>query len=636
MVYSPNKYRETEGIKVRNVGVALSQATLQQLAYSLGIEKNVADMTEAEKAQLRYIQIMKSSIEWQTDMGRTLMSPANALRIIKQEFIQLARAIGNVFIPILMAIIPYIMLITKALTFLAQKLANLLGFELADIDYKGISASIGDIADNVGDVGTAAGKTAKQLNTMLAPFDELNVVQNETAKAGGGGGAGVGDVGGFDLPLPEYDALANLTDKLKDKLKIDFEAIGESFKSIWNSAPVKSFVNAVSKYGNFLWKTWTTLGGNLINNVQTTWGNIEGNVSTILSNMSILWTNFWDDVGLSIEENGPLLIESVSSLFNSIWTDAIDPTIQLITSAWADFSGTLVTLWDTYGKPLLDKISKFVNEVIKTFKSIWENIIEPFIKPFLEQLQEIWDKHIKGMLDTVGNFILKLTNFALDVWNNFILPIWQWIYEKLGPVFSWLGSLISGILGTVVAAFTDKIKAITGILGGIIDFITGVFSLNWEKAWKGVQDIFKNLVDGLVSIFKIPINLIIDGINAFIDGLNKIKIPDWVPLVGGKGFHIDKIPKLAEGGFVDEGQLFIAREKGAEMVGSIGNKAAVANNDQITTSITNALITALDSYDFGGGKGPTTIYIGDRKVYEGYGDYVNSENDRYGTNTIRI
>ena len=93
----------------------------------------------------------------------------------------------------------------------------------------------------------------------------------------------------------------------------------------------------------------------------------------------------------------------------------------------------------------------------------------------------------------------------------------------------------------------------------------------------------------------------------------------------------------AEGGYPTSGELFFANENGMpEMVGRIGNQTAVANNDQITTSITNALMSALNQYDFGGGKSPTTIYIGNKKVYEGYGDYVADENDRYGTNMIKI
>ena len=111
----------------------MSEATLQTLAYDLGIEKMVRNMTEAEKAQLRYIQIMRSSTEWQTDMGRTLITPANALRVMRQQFVQLGRAIGRVFIPIIMKLMPYVIAMTQLLTGFANKLAKALGFEIKDI-----------------------------------------------------------------------------------------------------------------------------------------------------------------------------------------------------------------------------------------------------------------------------------------------------------------------------------------------------------------------------------------------------------------------------------------------------------------------------------------------------------------------
>ena len=91
-------------------------------------------------------------------------------------------------------------------------------------------------------------------------------------------------------------------------------------------------------------------------------------------------------------------------------------------------------------------------------------------------------------------------------------------------------------------------------------------TLNWDKAWNGVKNIFKSIFDSLATIFKVPINLIIDGINGFISGLNKIKIPDWVPGVGGKGFNIKKIPKLEEGGWIprNEPQLAIVGDNTRE------------------------------------------------------------------------
>ena len=169
----------------------MSEATLQTLAYELGIEKMVRNMTEAEKAQLRYIQIMRSSTEWQTDMGRTLITPANALRVMRQQFVQLGRAIGRVFIPIVMKLMPYVIAMTQLLTGFANKLAKALGFEIKDINYSGLE----DISAGVTEIGDSADKTADKLNTMLAPFDDLNVVQNKSESASSGLSSIGGDLG---------------------------------------------------------------------------------------------------------------------------------------------------------------------------------------------------------------------------------------------------------------------------------------------------------------------------------------------------------------------------------------------------------------------------------------------------------
>lgn len=213
---------------LRNVGVALSENTLQELAYSLGLETNVRDLTEAQKAQLRYIQIMKSSTEWQTDMGRTLVTPANALRVLTQEFRMLARAIGRVFIPIVMAAAPYIIALSQLLTDLANKLAKFLGYKIADIDYSGLTKGLGNVSSGVSAIGDSADKTKKKLNTMLAPFDELNVVQEKVEKSGSGRnglGLGGGDLG---VDLPEYDALSKLTkdmDKNVERAKKNLKSL---------------------------------------------------------------------------------------------------------------------------------------------------------------------------------------------------------------------------------------------------------------------------------------------------------------------------------------------------------------------------------------------------------------------------
>ena len=193
---------------MRAVGVALDEASLQETAYALGIDKKVSAMTRAQKSELLYYQIMTRTTKMQGDMARTLIQPANALRILQQEFTQLGRAIGNIFIPILMAIIPYVQVIVKWLTAAAQAIANLFGFKIDTSAWGDVADSTTDIAGGIDNIGGSADKTTKKLKKMLAPFDELNVIDfGDESNSGGSGSDAIGG-GSLGIPLPEYDATA--------------------------------------------------------------------------------------------------------------------------------------------------------------------------------------------------------------------------------------------------------------------------------------------------------------------------------------------------------------------------------------------------------------------------------------------
>ena len=209
---------------MRAVGVALDQATLQETAYALGIDQKVSAMTRAQKTELLYYQIMSKTTKMQGDMARTLISPANALRILQQQFTQLARAIGNIFIPILMAIVPYIQVVVGWLTTLANAIASLFGFEISDYsaDFSEISSGLGDVSTGLGDVGNSAANTNKELDKMLGKFDELNVIDfGDTSSSGGGSGTGTGagTGGSLGIPLPDYDALSGALTKNLDEVE---------------------------------------------------------------------------------------------------------------------------------------------------------------------------------------------------------------------------------------------------------------------------------------------------------------------------------------------------------------------------------------------------------------------------------
>lgn len=224
---------------LRRLGYDLSVARLQQEAYNLGIQKSVNNMTQAEKSQLRYYAIMTQVTVAQGDMARTLNAPANQLRILQAQVTQCARALGNIFIPVLNAVLPYAIALAKVIRMIANSIASLFGFKLPEIDYSGISAgasAVGDLADNAGDASDGlgkAGKAAKKLKNALLGIDELNVLSKDDSSSGSGSGSGAGSgagIGGGDLgiDLPTYDFLGDaITSKVDEIVQMIKDAMWE-------------------------------------------------------------------------------------------------------------------------------------------------------------------------------------------------------------------------------------------------------------------------------------------------------------------------------------------------------------------------------------------------------------------------
>lgn len=220
---------------LRRLGYDLSVARLQEEALALGIEKKVSAMTQAEKSQLRYYAIMTQVTTAQGDMARTINAPANQLRVLQAQVTQCARALGNIFIPALSAVLPYAIALAKIVRMLANSIASLFGFKLPEVDYPGISAgasAVGDLADNAGDASDGlgkAGKAAKKLKNALLGIDELNVLSKDDSSSGSGSGSGAG-IGGGDLgiDLPTYDFLGDaITSKVDEIVQMIKDAMWE-------------------------------------------------------------------------------------------------------------------------------------------------------------------------------------------------------------------------------------------------------------------------------------------------------------------------------------------------------------------------------------------------------------------------
>jgi len=205
---------------LRRLGYDLSQARLQQEAWNLGIDKSITKMTQAEKSQIRYYAIMTQVTKAQGDMARTLNSPANQWRVLNAQITQCARALGNIFIPALNAVLPYAIALAKVLRMIATEIANFFGFTLPEVDYSGLAEGADSIAGAVGDTEDGlegATKAAKKLKNALIGIDELNIISQNEADDGNklGDLLGGGDLG---FELPEYDFLAGLVESRVDEI----------------------------------------------------------------------------------------------------------------------------------------------------------------------------------------------------------------------------------------------------------------------------------------------------------------------------------------------------------------------------------------------------------------------------------
>ena len=210
---------------LRRIGYDLSVARLQQEAYTLGITKKVSAMTQAEKAELRYHAIMTQVTASHKDMANTLDQPANQMRVLKSQINQAGRAIGNIFIPLLQAVLPYLIALAKAVRIVANEIAKLVGYKenTNKTNWDGLSSGADDYSSALG----GAADNAKKLKQYTMGFDELNVIDPNKG-SGSDSGAGVGG-SGFDFELPEYnfmsDETRNKVDGLVGKIKDDFSII---------------------------------------------------------------------------------------------------------------------------------------------------------------------------------------------------------------------------------------------------------------------------------------------------------------------------------------------------------------------------------------------------------------------------
>ena len=442
----------------------------------------------------------------------------------------------------------------------------------------GIELSAKKTAKSTGGIAKGTAKARKEAERFSASFDKAEVMSEKIAdNIGGGGGGGMDSA----MTTAELDT---------SKFESAIEGLKAKLKEIWETDTVQSFFDSVVRIGSNSFEMLKSIGSNIWDNLLLGWEEMLPNLVLGFEDLVEFLRLMLEDFADATDEWFPIITESVNEFIDAVF-DTFRPISILISEIWRDFWEIVLDLWEEYGADILDKAMEFINGLIDTFEKIWTNIIDPILEPAIEYLSDLWHNHIKDLLRTIGDFVLQLISWGLDIWNKFVKPIIDWLVIHLQPAFAVVFNTIAGVVSASIAYVSDTIKGaidfIKGTLSGIIDFVAGVFTGDWERAWNGVKDIFSNIATAIGNIFKNPINFIIDSINGFLRGLNRIKIPSWVPVVGGKGFNINEIPRLARGHYADSGSF-------QALIGESGKEAVVPLENN--TSWARDFLSVLDDY----------------------------------------
>ena len=584
---------------LRAIGYDLSQAKLEATALELGITKAVDAMTQAEKAELRYYAIMTQVTQTHGDMARTLDDPANQLRVLKAEVNMAAREIGNLFIPALNAILPYAIAGAKVIGYLATSIAGLFGIKKEEDVLSTATETVAENTATVTENLEESQKEAKKLKSYMLGIDELNVINPNTDSEDDGSS--------FSFPLPEYDFMKDL---VESKVSVIVEEM-------------KEWLGITEEID-----TWSEL--------------FDTRLGTILQTVTAIGIAFgaWK-IGTGIytlvqfftaaSSTGALgaISTALGAISAPVWA-AVAAVLAIVAGLAAvyltneDVRESVKKAVDGIKKSLTPLLTFLTDKVLPDLKSAWDSIVI-MLTPFVEWLKmvfaSVWNDILIPILNYLGDVIIpNVVSGFMRLWDNVLVPIGEFLGIVFTPIinalcvvftFLWKNVIIPlvNVIGgafkiaweTVVTVIRDGVFP---ILEGLITFIGGVFSADWEKAWEGLGKVVEGVWDAIVGTVKgvghIMITALVGLINVVIDAINKllaikIDIPAW--LGGGTftlGVQIPKVPvpTFAEGGYPEQGQMFIAREAGAEMVGNIGRRTAVANNDQIVESIQGGVAIA--------------------------------------------
>lgn len=312
----------------------------------------------------------------------------------------------------------------------------------------------------------------------------------------------------------------------------------------------------------------------------------------------------------------PVIMDLAQTLLPVI-LDLVNQLLPVIAQIAADILPVLTNLLVSLLPPVMQIVQSLMPLVVTIL-----NAITPLLSLLIELLQPIIQLFVAlltPIIEVISAALQPLIEIISVLISATLMPLIE-VVKLVGSIF---GDVLNGALSNAKAVIDN----IIGVFHGIITFLKGIFTGNFKMAFQGIVDIVSNIFGGIVNIVKMPINAIIDLVNAFIGGLNKLKVPDWVPGLGGMGVNIKPIPKLHTGGLVGAGTLISTNEHEPEIVGNYGNKTLVMNNAQIIETMIGAISATMESFierisDIMG-KGASTmgdiiipVFIGNERIDE--------------------
>lgn len=431
---------------IRRLGVDISNARLQQELLNLGYSQSVSTLSQADKAVLRYIAIMKQTTDAQGDFARTLSSPANMIRILQAQLNSLARAVGSLLYPALKSILPPLIAAVELVKELVTGIASLMGVKVEFPDFSSASDAVGGVTDAMDNTTKATGKAAKAFKNYIMGFDELNVIQKDKGSSGGSG-SGAGAAGNIlgDVDLSGYDMFKNYVGSSVDEIKAKLEKL----------LPLISGIAAG-------FATWA-----ISNSVLTALEKIKGEGSLIEAVLK-LWKNPIMAAAVAV---GIIVARFVSLYQNSEkFRKGLERVRALVYLAAEGFKqGWNISLTD-------GKLGESLEYLKESLSNLGQSI--------LNLLPESWQEGITSAFDSISKVVKKLD---LDVWD-------------LVTTLAGIGLIVSGhpVAGLAVIGFESISVAVRG-LGSENQKTAFGMETDWFNSFKSIGESVANFAAAAVT-----------------------------------------------------------------------------------------------------------------------------------------